>query len=185
MVVNYPKGSEKNPYTIAEYEGFPSGTWPGGYVEGMGYIPGTRDQQTGSGTSQGSASGSDEPLFAGVFPGRATIEIPCLDAMSLEVTISWTQGTVTGDCTSVLSIEDYSAKDQTVDTSTISTKIWSYSVVWKDIRWVGKFGVKIVGTGEAVIDTYKYGSFLKSNTYRFNIDDGYTIPEDYRETGSR
>lgn len=35
---NVPKGSYDNPYTIREFEAFPLGTWPGGWVETLGYV---------------------------------------------------------------------------------------------------------------------------------------------------
>ncbi|MCM1372769.1 MAG: hypothetical protein NC113_05475 [Bacteroides sp.] len=35
---NAPKGTANNPYTESEYESMvENGTWPGGYVEGLGY----------------------------------------------------------------------------------------------------------------------------------------------------
>lgn len=33
-----PKGSINNPYTMSEFNDFENGTWPGGYVEGLGYV---------------------------------------------------------------------------------------------------------------------------------------------------
>ena len=32
------KGTVTNPYTQEEHDAFASGTWPGGYVEGVGYV---------------------------------------------------------------------------------------------------------------------------------------------------
>ncbi len=33
-----PKGSINNPYTMSEFNDFENGTWPGGYVEELGYV---------------------------------------------------------------------------------------------------------------------------------------------------
>ncbi|MCM1311780.1 MAG: hypothetical protein NC206_05015 [Bacteroides sp.] len=36
---NSPKGSIDNPYTLTEFYDYENGAWPGGYVEGLGYVP--------------------------------------------------------------------------------------------------------------------------------------------------
>ncbi|MCM1311788.1 MAG: C40 family peptidase [Bacteroides sp.] len=36
---NSPKGSINSPYTLNEFYDYENGTWPGGYVEGLGYVP--------------------------------------------------------------------------------------------------------------------------------------------------
>ena len=35
---NQTKGTQTNPYTQEEHDAFASGTWPGGYVEGVGFV---------------------------------------------------------------------------------------------------------------------------------------------------
>ena len=59
-----PKGSYENPYTYGEYEQMTNdGTWPGGFVEGIGFVgPGvviTPSSGSGSSSSSSSGSGSD------------------------------------------------------------------------------------------------------------------------------
>lgn len=57
---NSPKGSINNPYTLAEFNAFENGTWPGGYVEGMGYVaPDVSIWGSQSGSSDPDSSGSD------------------------------------------------------------------------------------------------------------------------------
>lgn len=57
---NSPKGSAGNPYTLAEFNAFENGTWPGGYVEGMGYVaPDVSIWGSQSGSSDPDSSGSD------------------------------------------------------------------------------------------------------------------------------
>lgn len=57
---NSPKGSINNPYTQEEFESFEDGTWPGGWVEGMGYvIPQVNINGSRSSSSDPYSSGSD------------------------------------------------------------------------------------------------------------------------------
>lgn len=55
---NSPKGSINNPYTQEEFESFEDGTWPGGWVEGMGYV-------TAQVNINGSKSSSSDPYSSG------------------------------------------------------------------------------------------------------------------------
>ena len=61
------KGSFENPYTLAEYNAFEEGTWPGGYVqleedEDPEYVPSdiVGEGGEGCGSNEGSGSGSGE-----------------------------------------------------------------------------------------------------------------------------
>lgn len=57
---NSPKGSINNPYTQEEFESFEDGTWPGGWVEGMGYvIPQVNIDGSRGSSSDPYSSGSD------------------------------------------------------------------------------------------------------------------------------
>lgn len=55
-----PKGSSDNPYTLEEFNAFEEGTWPGGYVDTMGYVLPEVVIEGGSG-SEPDSSCSSEP----------------------------------------------------------------------------------------------------------------------------
>ena len=63
------KGTKDNPYTVEEYNSFADGTWPGGFVEGIGYVladivvVGSR-----SSSSSSSGSNSSDPWGSGSDP---------------------------------------------------------------------------------------------------------------------
>lgn len=42
MSADPTKGTAENPYTQEERAAFPQGTWPGGFVQGVGFVPGTK-----------------------------------------------------------------------------------------------------------------------------------------------
>ena len=123
-------------------------------------------RESGSGSCLGSGSGSWDNNAGGVIAGSYTIlnHLPTLSSLILR----WTDGTITRDCTSKLSI----AFDNSYYTD-IKDITYSY-----EARWIGLYGV-----------TYSYSlSFqYKDNNkwlqYQHSDIGVYTIPESYRVNG--
>lgn len=78
------KGTVTNPYTQTEKATFPEDMWPGGYVEGMGYI--TSYNPWGSDSSNPFGSGEDEQFYANLNS--------ILSSLPQELTSLYTTGTI-------------------------------------------------------------------------------------------
>lgn len=182
MKTIYPKGCIENPYMLEEYKTFSNGTWPGGYIETLGYIPGTEDDKSASGS--GGSTGSLEPAPATVLPGSASKSVPCLTSFGLKISFSWTSGTVTQTCTSKITIDNTEMEEIPNGDSDEYERPTQYSLESLDAEWIGLYNIRFIGEGKANILKFKNGT-CKTITQKFHINNSFTVPEGYHGAGSK